>query len=127
MQEVKNFSSGVMTNGGAIQRAQDREAKRERERLEKEAKEAEDKRLAEAAAKRIRLREERAIYLGNVQELKKKFPKIVIYDAINTLCTAGVCNGKIAGEYMYFDDNHLNSKGSELILNDLNQLISKEN
>jgi len=73
------------------------------------------------------LREERAIYLGNVEELKKKFPKIVIYDPINTLCKAGVCNGKIAGEYMYFDDNHLNSKGSELILNDLNQLISTNN
>lgn len=73
------------------------------------------------------LREERAIYLENVQELKKKFPKIVIYDPINTLCTAGVCNGKTAGEYMYFDDNHLNSKGSELILNELNQLISTNN
>jgi hypothetical protein len=73
------------------------------------------------------LKEERAIYLENVQELKKKFPRIVIYDPTNTLCSQGVCNGKIAGEYMYFDDNHLNSKGSKLILNELNRLISINN
>lgn len=64
MQEVKNFSSGVLSNGGAIQRVQEREAKRERERLEKEAREAEDKRLAEVTANRARMKEERAIEIA---------------------------------------------------------------
>ena len=71
MQEVKNFSTGVLSNGGAIERAQDREAKRERERIEKEAKEAEDQRLAEAAAKRIRIREERAIEMAEQSRARK--------------------------------------------------------
>lgn len=61
MQEVKNFSSGVLTNGGAIQRVQDREAKRERERLDKAAYE---KHAAESAARRNKAREDRVIELA---------------------------------------------------------------
>jgi hypothetical protein len=61
---VKGFSSGVLTNGGAIQREQDREAKKERERLEKEAGEAEEKRLAEVEERRKRLREQRALEIS---------------------------------------------------------------
>lgn len=68
MQEVKNFSSGVLTNGGAIQRVQDREAKRERERLEKEAYE---KHAAESAARRNKAREERAIELAEQSKARQ--------------------------------------------------------
>ena len=68
MQEVKNFSSGVMTNGGAIQRVQDREAKRERERLEKEAYE---KHAAESAARRNKAREDRAIELAEQSKARQ--------------------------------------------------------
>jgi hypothetical protein len=68
MQEVKNFSSGVMTNGGAIQRVQDREAKRERERLEKEAYE---KHATESAARRNKAREERAIELAEQSKVRQ--------------------------------------------------------
>jgi hypothetical protein len=57
-QEVKNFSSGVLTNGGLIQKEQEREAKRQQEKLRKEA---EEKNAAEAVARRIKAREERAI------------------------------------------------------------------
>ena len=57
-QEVKNFSSGVLTNGGLIQKEQEREARRQQERLRKEA---EDKSAAEAVARRIKAREERAL------------------------------------------------------------------
>jgi hypothetical protein len=59
--EVKRFSAGVMSNGGAIQQIQEREAKREREHNERLKKEAEDKHLSEATAKRNKDREERAI------------------------------------------------------------------
>lgn len=68
MQEVKNFSSGVLTNGGAIQRVQDREAKRERERLEKEAYE---KHAAESAARRNKAREDRAIELAEQSKARQ--------------------------------------------------------
>lgn len=68
MQEVKNFSSGVMANGGAIQRVQDREAKRERERLEKEAYE---KHAAESAARRNKAREDRAIELAEQSKARQ--------------------------------------------------------
>lgn len=68
MQEVKNFSSGVLTDGGAIQRVQDREAKRERERLEKEAY---DKNGAESAARRNKAREERAIELAEQSKVRQ--------------------------------------------------------
>lgn len=68
MQEVKNFGSGVMTNGGAIQRVQDREAKRERERLEKEAYE---KHAAESAARRNKAREDRAIELAEQSKARQ--------------------------------------------------------
>ena len=57
-QEVKNFSSGVLTNGGLVQKEQEREAKRQQERLRKEA---EEKSAAEAVARRIKAREERAL------------------------------------------------------------------
>ena len=57
-QEVKNFSSGVLANGGLVQKEQEREAKRQQERLRKEA---EEKSAAEAVARRIKAREERAI------------------------------------------------------------------
>lgn len=60
-QEVKNFSSGVLTNGGSIQREQNREARREEERLRKEA---EDKHAAEVHARRLKAREERALELA---------------------------------------------------------------
>ena len=60
-QEVKNFSSGVLTNGGLIQKEQEREAKRQQERLRKEA---EEKNAAEATARRIKAREERALELA---------------------------------------------------------------
>lgn len=68
MQEVKNFSSGVLSNGGAIQRVQDREAKRERERLEKEAYE---KHAAESAARRNKAREDRAIELAEQSKVRQ--------------------------------------------------------
>jgi hypothetical protein len=58
--EVKGFKSEVLSNGGSIQRVQDREAKNERERLEKEAYE---KHADEVAARRNKEREERAIKL----------------------------------------------------------------
>ncbi|MBT8555887.1 hypothetical protein G6663_01080 [Polynucleobacter paneuropaeus] len=57
-QEVKNFSSGVLTNGGLIHKEQEREAKRQQEKLRKEA---EEKSAAEAVARRIKAREERAL------------------------------------------------------------------
>ena len=38
-QEVKNFSSGVLSKGGLIQKEQEREAKRQQEQLHKEAEE----------------------------------------------------------------------------------------
>lgn len=68
MQEVKNFSSGVLTNGGAIQRVQEREAKRERERLEKEAYE---KHAAESVARRSKAREDRAIELAEQSKARQ--------------------------------------------------------
>jgi hypothetical protein len=58
--EVKGFKSEVLSNGGSIQRVQDREAKNERERLEKEAYE---KHADEVATRRNKEREERAIKL----------------------------------------------------------------
>lgn len=68
MKEVKNFSSGVLSNGGAIQRVQDREAKRERERLEKEVYE---KHAAESAARRNKAREDRAIELAEQSKARQ--------------------------------------------------------
>lgn len=58
--EVEGFKSEVLSKGGSIQRVQDREAKKERERLEKEAYE---KNAAESAARRNKAREERALEL----------------------------------------------------------------
>lgn len=58
--EVEGFKSEVLTKGGSIQREQNREAKKERERLEKEAYE---KHAAESAARRNKAREERALEL----------------------------------------------------------------
>lgn len=57
-QEVKNFSSGVLSKGGLIQKEQEREAKRQHEQMRKEA---EEKNAAEAVARRIKAREERAL------------------------------------------------------------------
>ena len=58
--EVEGFKSEVLTKGGSIQREQNREAKKKRERLEKEAYE---KHAAESAARRNKAREERALEL----------------------------------------------------------------
>lgn len=58
--EVEGFKSEVLSKGGSIQREQNREAKKERERLEKEAYE---KHAAESAARRNKAREERALEL----------------------------------------------------------------
>ena len=58
--EVEGFKSEVLSKGGSIQRVQDREAKKERERLEKEAYE---KHAAESATRRNKAREERALEL----------------------------------------------------------------
>ena len=66
--KVQGFSSGVLTNGGAIQREQDREAKKERERLEKEAYE---KHAAESAARRNKAREDRAIELAEQAQARQ--------------------------------------------------------
>ena len=59
--EVTGFKSEVLSNGGSIQRAQNREELKERERLRKEA---EDKHAAEAHARRIKAREERDLKLA---------------------------------------------------------------
>jgi hypothetical protein len=59
--EVNGFKSEVLTDGGPYQRVQDREAKRERERLEKEAK---DKHDAESHARNTRAREDRRAELA---------------------------------------------------------------
>lgn len=58
--EVEGFKSEVLSKGGSIQRVQDREAKKERERLEKEAYE---KHAQEVAMRRNKAREERALEL----------------------------------------------------------------
>ena len=67
-QEVKNFSSGVLSNGGLIQKEQEREARRQQEKLRKEI---EEKNAAEAVARRIKAREERAIEKAKEEELAK--------------------------------------------------------
>ena len=59
--EVTSFKSEVLSNGGAIQRAQNREELKERERLRKEA---EDKHAAEVHARRVKAREERDLKLA---------------------------------------------------------------
>ena len=59
--EVEGFKSEVLTKGGSIQRAQNREELKERERLRKEA---EDKHAAEVHARRIKAREERDLKLA---------------------------------------------------------------
>ena len=59
--EVTSFKSEVLSNGGAIQRAQNREELKERERLRKEA---EDKHAAEVHARRIKARAERDLKLA---------------------------------------------------------------
>jgi hypothetical protein len=59
--EVEGFKSEVLTKGGSIQRAQNREELKERERLRKEA---EDKHAAEVHARRIKAREERELKLA---------------------------------------------------------------
>jgi hypothetical protein len=58
--EVEGFKSEVLSKGGSIQRVQDREAKKERERLEKEVYE---KHAQEVAMRRNKAREERALEL----------------------------------------------------------------
>lgn len=65
--EVEGFKSEVLTKGGSIQRVQDREAKKERERLEKEAYE---KHAQEVAMRRSKAREERALKL--IEQAKAK-------------------------------------------------------
>jgi len=59
--EVIGFKSEVLSNGGAIQRVQNREELKERERLRKEA---ESKHAAEAHARLIKAREERDLKLA---------------------------------------------------------------
>ena len=59
--EVTSFKSEVLSNGGSIQRAQNREELKERERLRNEA---EDKHAAEVHARRIKAREERELKLA---------------------------------------------------------------
>jgi len=59
--EVTSFKSEVLSNGGSIQRAQNREELKERERLRKEA---EEKHAAEVHARRIKAREERDLKLA---------------------------------------------------------------
>ena len=59
--EVKDLKSEVLSNGGSIQRVQNREELQERERLRKEA---ENKHAAEAHARRIKAREERDLKLA---------------------------------------------------------------
>ena len=59
--EVTGFKSEVLSNGGSIQRVQNREELQERERLRKEA---ENKHAAEAHARRIKAREERDLKLA---------------------------------------------------------------
>ena len=59
--EVTGFKSEVLSNGGSIQRAQNREELKERERLRKEA---EDKHAAEVHARRVKAREERDLKLA---------------------------------------------------------------
>jgi hypothetical protein len=59
--EVTSFKSEVLSSGGSIQRAQNREELKERERLRKEA---EDKHAAEVHARRIKAREERDLKLA---------------------------------------------------------------
>ena len=59
--EVTSFKSEVLSNGGAIQRAQNREELKERERLRKEA---EDKHAAEVHVRRVKAREERDLKLA---------------------------------------------------------------
>lgn len=66
--EVKGLKSEVLTNGGSIQRVQDREAKREKDRLEKEAYE---KHAAEVHAMRIKAREERELKLAERAKAQK--------------------------------------------------------
>lgn len=66
--KVKEFGSGVLTNGGAIQREQDREAKKERQRLEQEAYE---KHAAESTARRNKAREDEAQALIAQAQVRK--------------------------------------------------------
>jgi hypothetical protein len=64
-------------------------------------------------------------YRALVQEIKRKAPDLLIYDATAPFCDEEKCYGKRDVIY-YGDDDHLNLHGSEFLIKDFILWLSKQ-
>ena len=61
------------------------------------------------------LNERNKEYHEAINEIKEKFPNLLVYDSTLVLCDNIKCYGKIGKDILYEDDDHLNVIGSNLL------------
>lgn len=62
------------------------------------------------------LKKNKATYINAIQKLKSDYPEIQIFDTTDIFCDSQNCSLKDDNGYFYFDNQHLNVHGSELVL-----------
>ncbi|MFT3813111.1 MAG: acyltransferase family protein [Acidovorax sp.] len=63
--------------------------------------------------------ERQAQYRSLIQKIKKDNPQMEIYDPLSIFCDEARCYGLRAGRMLYWDDDHVSVRGSELVLGDM--------
>ena len=58
-------------------------------------------------------------YREIIKEIQISYPLLKIYDPIDIFCDTGKCYGKRDDKLLYWDNNHITTKASVLMLNDM--------
>ena len=60
------------------------------------------------------------------EELGSSSPLVYFLNVEDTFCDSSICYAQKNGEIFYFDDDHLSSKGADLLIEDIAKLINYE-
>jgi peptidoglycan/LPS O-acetylase OafA/YrhL len=78
-----------------------------------------EKKFSSCSQDKQKVIERQSQYRKLVKEIQEENPRMEIYDPLGIFCDDAHCHGLRAGRMLYFDDDHISVRASELILEDM--------
>ncbi len=78
-----------------------------------------NKTLSSCSQDKSKVDERQAVYRNLVENIQADNPGLQVYDPIDLFCDDAQCYGLRNGKLLYWDDDHISTWASELVLNDM--------
>jgi len=77
------------------------------------------KTISSCSQNRSKIDDRQAVYRQLVEQIQTDNPGLDVYDPIDLFCDGAQCYGLHNGKLLYWDDDHISTWASELVLNDM--------